>query len=177
MYKLTVFSKSDNRGFLELSTMDEVNNKIQEWTQSQHWGLNPRFVNEDNHALIGLDLNTLETQEIEVQMSPMEIEALTEEEKESYKVIPSEGEPYYDFKKTITQYLAPATWSCTIEDITAQYNQEQLNKTSRQFLNDTDWKVLRHIGQKALGVTTSMTEAEYEALEEARQEARDSIIE
>jgi hypothetical protein len=43
--------------------------------------------------------------------------------------------------------------------------QEQLNKTHQQLLNNTDWQVLRHIRQKALGVPTSLSEAEYLDLE------------
>lgn len=45
----------------------------------------------------------------------------------------------------------------------------------REFLNSTDWKVLRHIRQKALGIPTSLTEQEYMALEQQRQEAADKI--
>ena len=68
------------------------------------------------------------------------------------------------------------------------YNQEQLNQVvrdkeieltnaeNREFLNSTDWKVLRHIRQKALGVATSMTEAEYLALEQQRSDAASRII-
>lgn len=43
------------------------------------------------------------------------------------------------------------------------------------FLKETDWKVLRHVGQKALGVATSMTEEEYLALEQERQTKRGLI--
>lgn len=50
------------------------------------------------------------------------------------------------------------------------------NAENREFLNSTDWKVLRHIRQKALGVATSMTEAEYLALEQQRSDAASRII-
>lgn len=39
----------------------------------------------------------------------------------------------------------------------------------------TDWQVLRHIRQKALGVRTSLTEEEYLALELQRQDASTKI--
>ena len=47
---------------------------------------------------------------------------------------------------------------------------------SQKFLDDTDWKVLRHIRQQALGQVTSLSQAEYVALEAKRQEAATSII-
>jgi hypothetical protein len=45
----------------------------------------------------------------------------------------------------------------------------------QQKLVATDWKVLRHIREKALGVETSMTDAEYTALELERQTLAKSI--
>ena len=51
-------------------------------------------------------------------------------------------------------------------DLAAQKTRELSNAEKREFLNSTDWKVLRHIRQKALGVPTSLTEAEYLALEQ-----------
>lgn len=55
--------------------------------------------------------------------------------------------------------------------------QQDANGTAREFLNSTDWKVLRHIREKALELTTTLTEAEYLALEQERQQASDSIVE
>jgi len=43
--------------------------------------------------------------------------------------------------------------------------QEKQNVTFKKQLRDTDWQVLRHIRQKALGVPTSLSEAEYLDLE------------
>jgi hypothetical protein len=50
------------------------------------------------------------------------------------------------------------------------------NAEKREFLNSTDWKVMRHIRQTALGIPTTLTEAEYVALENERQIAANSII-
>ena len=58
----------------------------------------------------------------------------------------------------------------------AAQEKEQNNASFSQFLNTTDWKILRHIRQKALGIPTSLTEEEYIALEEARQTAASNII-
>ena len=53
---------------------------------------------------------------------------------------------------------------------------EKTNVEHREFLSRTDWKVLRHIRQKALGIPTSLTEEEYLDLENQRQNAANSII-
>jgi hypothetical protein len=60
--------------------------------------------------------------------------------------------------------------------ITAQKEQEKLNAVEREFLNSTDWKILRHIRQKALNTTTTLTEAEYIALEQQRNDAALRIV-
>jgi hypothetical protein len=53
---------------------------------------------------------------------------------------------------------------------------EKQNIPILEFLSSTDWKVLRHIRQTALGITTSLTEDEYLELENQRQAAASSII-
>lgn len=56
--------------------------------------------------------------------------------------------------------------------------QKALQEASREhekYLRSTDWQVLRHIRQKALGIPTSLSEAEYLELEAARQRAADAI--
>ena len=45
-----------------------------------------------------------------------------------------------------------------------------------KFLAETDYKAIRHIGQKALEIATSMSEAEYLALEQERQAAREKVV-
>ena len=60
--------------------------------------------------------------------------------------------------------------------ILAAKTQEQANAVEQEFLRSTDWKVLRHIRQKALGVPTSLTEPEYLALEQQRAAAAARII-
>jgi hypothetical protein len=62
-----------------------------------------------------------------------------------------------------------------ITEIEAATQADSAKATARQFLADSDWKVLRHRDQIALGITTSMTEEEMTALQTARQAARDSI--
>lgn len=45
----------------------------------------------------------------------------------------------------------------------------------RRLLNTTDWKVLRHIREKALGIETSLTEEQYLNLEQERHKVAKSI--
>lgn len=47
----------------------------------------------------------------------------------------------------------------------------------REFLNSTDWKVLRHIRERALGLETSLTQEEYIELETQRHEISKKIEE
>lgn len=46
----------------------------------------------------------------------------------------------------------------------------------RQYLNDTDWKVIRHRDQIEQGITPSLTESEYLKLLTERQNVRNLII-
>ncbi len=55
-------------------------------------------------------------------------------------------------------------------------DQEKQNAVEREFLRSTDWKILRHIRQKALGQSTTLSEAEYLELEEQRAAAADRIL-
>lgn len=52
---------------------------------------------------------------------------------------------------------------------------EKANIEHREFLSSTDWKVLRHTREKALGIATSLTEDEYLALEQQREDAARAI--
>lgn len=54
--------------------------------------------------------------------------------------------------------------------------QQELNKESRKYLNETDWLVLRHQDQIALGLDTSLKNEEYLDLLQKRQEARSQVI-
>lgn len=53
---------------------------------------------------------------------------------------------------------------------------KERNISDLEFLRTTDWKILRHIRQKALGITTSLTDAEYLNLEQQRHEAAARIV-
>jgi predicted amino acid-binding ACT domain protein len=63
-----------------------------------------------------------------------------------------------------------------IEDISQQIEQEKINAEALALLASTDFKVLRHIRQKALGQELSLSEEEYLALEQQRADAAASIV-
>ena len=73
--------------------------------------------------------------------------------------------------------LLPAEFTSEIIDISAQINQENINKQAKELLANSDWKVLRHIRQKALNQPTTLSEQEYLALEQQRADAANSIVE
>jgi hypothetical protein len=62
------------------------------------------------------------------------------------------------------------------DEIFAQKEQDKLNAVEREFLNSTDWKILRHLRQKSLDLTTSLTEEQYLDLEQQRQAAAARIV-
>ncbi len=60
--------------------------------------------------------------------------------------------------------------------VISQKARDIANGQEKEFLNSTDWKVLRHLRQKALGIPTSLTDAEYIELEQQRQAAAARIV-
>ena len=75
---------------------------------------------------------------------------------------------FFDIETQIVQPVAI--------EIIAVKEQERLNAGERDFLNRTDWKVMRHIRQKALAIPTSLTEEDYIQLELDRQAAAERIV-
>jgi len=53
---------------------------------------------------------------------------------------------------------------------------DKKNSVEREYLNSTDWMILRHLRQKTLGIDTSLTEDQFRDLEITRQEAALRII-
>jgi hypothetical protein len=60
--------------------------------------------------------------------------------------------------------------------VLADKEQYRLNGVEREFLNSTDWKILRHLRQKALNVPTTLTDLQYIDLEQQRQAAAARIV-
>ena len=61
-------------------------------------------------------------------------------------------------------------------DIAAQQTTDLANAQEREFLNNTDWKILRHIRQKALNIATSLSDTEYIQLEQQREAAAARVV-
>lgn len=59
---------------------------------------------------------------------------------------------------------------------TASKDQMDLNSTNEAFLVETDWKILRHLREQHLAVTTSMTQQEFDDLEDERQTKAKAIV-
>ena len=53
---------------------------------------------------------------------------------------------------------------------------ESVSKEALEFLNATDWKVVRHRDQIDLNITPSLTNEEYITLLEQRQKAREEVL-
>ncbi len=53
---------------------------------------------------------------------------------------------------------------------------EKKNGIERDYLNSTDWMILRHLRQKYLGLPTSLSEDQYRTLEQNRQAAASRIV-
>lgn len=70
----------------------------------------------------------------------------------------------------------PGDFEFFIEDLTAQLEQEARNAAALKFLNETDYKILRHLRQQNLGIATTLTAEEFMQLERERQMAADSIV-
>ncbi len=62
------------------------------------------------------------------------------------------------------------------ESVQAKMDQEAINKEALEFLAASDFKVLRHIRQKALEQELSLSEEDYLALEQQRADAAARIV-
>ena len=67
--------------------------------------------------------------------------------------------------------VASRTVAAVAAGVTAQRATDIVNGQEREFLNSTDWKILRHIRQKALNIATSLSDADYLQLEQQREAA------
>lgn len=62
------------------------------------------------------------------------------------------------------------------DEILKQKETEKANSLKQHELSSSDWKVMRHIREKALGLKTTLTDSEYIALETKRENIAKSII-
>jgi hypothetical protein len=62
------------------------------------------------------------------------------------------------------------------QDVITQKHTAVANGQEREFLNNTDWKILRHLRQKALNIATSLSDTEYIQLEQQREAAAARVV-
>jgi hypothetical protein len=62
------------------------------------------------------------------------------------------------------------------ESVQSKMDQEAINKEALAYLAASDFKVLRHIRQKALGQELSLSDEQYLALEQQRADAAARIV-
>ena len=55
-------------------------------------------------------------------------------------------------------------------------SQQETNAEAQKFLDESDWKVLRHRDQQELGLATSLSGDEFQELLRQRQMAREAIV-
>lgn len=75
----------------------------------------------------------------------------------------------------VEEVVIPAEHEIEISDIASELAQKTINDEAEEFLKETDWKVIRHRDQQELGIATSLTGEEFQALLQQRQMARNSI--
>lgn len=74
------------------------------------------------------------------------------------------------------EYFYPCEYQIEIKDTSLELQLKAESDEALKFLNETDYKILRHNGQLALGIATTMTHSQYLALEQQRQAARAKVI-
>jgi hypothetical protein len=114
----------------------------------------------------------LETQQVLVKEAELDEEGneLSPAEYEEQEVVIQEA------VTEMQEVYIPGSYEVEILDVTSQLEQEAINAEAQAFLDSTDFKVMRHIRQKALGQELSLSEEEYLALEQQRSDAAASIV-
>ena len=69
-----------------------------------------------------------------------------------------------------------AEYVVEISDITQMLELQSLSTEALRYLESTDWMVLRHIRQKALGSVQSLTDEQYLELEQTRAEKATLVV-
>jgi hypothetical protein len=95
---------------------------------------------------------------------------ITDEEHES---IVTAKTHYFDLADNTVKSYSQAH----LDTEAAKETQRITNAEKRKFLADSDWKVMRHLREKALGQATSLTDQQYLDLEQARATAAAAIVE
>ena len=87
---------------------------------------------------------------------------------DEYSLISKEKTHYFDVESNTVKIHG--------EEVFSHREVEAQNRIYQRFLKDTDWKVMRHIREKALAKTTTLSDEEYTDLETQRDTAAAGII-
>jgi len=90
------------------------------------------------------------------------------------EITDSQAKQIYD--QTHLFDVASRSVTAVAAGVTAQRAADVVNGQEREFLNSTDWKILRHVRQKALNIPTSLSDAAYLQLEQQREAAAARIV-
>jgi glutathione peroxidase-family protein len=96
---------------------------------------------------------------------------------ESVAVIEITEQDYENLEKGLAYFDIQS--SSIISYPQEHFNNQQIEKNNaaeREFLNSTDWMVLRHLRQKFLGLNTTLSEQQYQELEQRRHESANRIV-
>lgn len=92
------------------------------------------------------------------------------------QVIPITPQQHQDIEQGRLWFDPAKTAVVPVPDpVKSRQSQDQRCQQLRSFLANTDWQVLRHIREQALGLPTSLTQAQYLDLEQQRQQAAKNI--
>jgi hypothetical protein len=97
--------------------------------------------------------------------SSVTVTTITDDE---YGLISKEKTHYFDVESNTVKIHG--------EEVFSHREVEAQNRIYQRFLKDTDWKVMRHIREKALAKTTTLSDEEYTDLETQRDTAAAGII-
>jgi hypothetical protein len=87
---------------------------------------------------------------------------------DEYGLISKEKTHYFDVESNTVKIHG--------EEVFSHREVEAQNRIYQRFLKDPDWKVMRHIREKALAKTTTLSDEEYADLETQRDTAAAGII-
>jgi hypothetical protein len=97
-------------------------------------------------------------------------------------VVPITDEEHKDLTESKVSYFDIPSMQIkkyTQDQLNSQKSLEEQNKINaenREFLNSTDWKILRHLRETTLGVPTSLSQEQYLDLEQQRKGAASRIV-
>jgi len=97
-------------------------------------------------------------------------------------VVPITDEEHKDLTESKVSYFDIPSMQIkkyTQDQLNSQKSLEEQNKINaenREFLNSTDWKILRHLRETNLGVPTSLSQEQYLDLEQQRKGAASRIV-